>query len=263
VTREQRLVFGEVAETYDRARPSYPGEIAADIVMLLHLPSPARVLEIGTGTGKATALFARAGHELLGLEPSDAMAAIGRRNLAAFSNVRIEVTTLEDWPLEAGAFDVVTAGQAWHWVPPAVGLPKAHAALRPGGGIAVFWNWEIGASPQVRGALDAAYDACAPSLVKQPLKQRVGDVIAEQLEETPLFGTVTRRRYPWERTYTSAQYVDLLATHSDHRMLSEPDRRRLHDAITGTIDAHGGTMTVEYATELFAAARVSAGRTRP
>jgi hypothetical protein len=50
--REQGTVFGEAAELYDQARPSYP-EALIDEVIAFAPPSP-RVLEVGAGTGKAT-----------------------------------------------------------------------------------------------------------------------------------------------------------------------------------------------------------------
>ncbi|MGH9033880.1 MAG: class I SAM-dependent methyltransferase, partial [Acidimicrobiia bacterium] len=134
--REQRLVFGEVAERYDRARPSYPGELVSDVADVLGLPAWARVLEVGSGTGKATVLWADAGYEVVCLEPSEEMAAVARVNLAGHENVVIETVGLEEWTVEPDAFDLVTAAQAWHWVPAEVSIPTAHAALRAGGGVA-------------------------------------------------------------------------------------------------------------------------------
>jgi SAM-dependent methyltransferase len=77
--REQRLVFGEVAETYDRLRPSYPQQLIDDLRALTGIPERARVLEVGSGTGKATVLLAGAGFDVLGLEPDGAMAEVAVR----------------------------------------------------------------------------------------------------------------------------------------------------------------------------------------
>ena len=54
MAREQRLVFGEVAEQYDRSRPSYPDAMVDDLVELAGLGPGCRALEVGAGTGKAT-----------------------------------------------------------------------------------------------------------------------------------------------------------------------------------------------------------------
>jgi len=254
--REQRLVFGEVAERYDRARPSYPAELVADVAGVLGLPARARVLEVGTGTGKATTLWADAGYEVLGLEPSEEMAAIARRNFADRGNVTIETVGLEDWPLEPEAFDLVTAAQAWHWVDRQLGFPKAHDALCANGGIALFWNWERDRPTDVDVVFDEVYQRFAPDLVDQPLKARIGGAIRDELAASPHFGDVIVRRYPWEKVYTPETYVDLLGTHSDHRMLPDDARRRLHDGVAGVIDGLGGTVTIGYTTEVLIASRV-------
>ena len=255
MAREQRLVFGEVAERYDRARPSYPSELVADVAEILQLPARARVLEVGAGTGKATGLWANAGYDLVCLEPSEEMAAIARRNFADRDNVTIETVGLEDWPLEREAFDLVAAAQSWHWVDPEVAPMKVHDALRPTGGIALLWNWERERPTNLDVVFDEVYQRVAPEMVKEPLKARVGDGFRAQLADSPLFGDVTIRTYPWDKTYTAETYVDLLGTHSDHRMLVEERRRELHDGIAAVIEGLGGTVTIGYTTEVFVAPR--------
>ena len=71
--RPRRLVFGEVAGLYDRARPGYPASLIDDLVRWAQ--PGARALEIGAGTGKATRLLAARGVSVLGIEPSAEMAA--------------------------------------------------------------------------------------------------------------------------------------------------------------------------------------------
>ncbi|HYR61536.1 MAG TPA: hypothetical protein VET24_02725 [Actinomycetota bacterium] len=48
--REQRFVFGEVADLYDRSRPGYPEPLVDDVLAYCGRRSP-RVLEVGAGTG--------------------------------------------------------------------------------------------------------------------------------------------------------------------------------------------------------------------
>ena len=58
--------FGEAAEQYERARPTYPDEL----VDALMADRPLQVLDVGCGTGKAGRLFAARGCEVLGVEPT-------------------------------------------------------------------------------------------------------------------------------------------------------------------------------------------------
>src|SRR6266516_5867243 len=126
--REQRLVFGEVAETYDRARPGYPPALVDDVISFARLDAHDSVLEVGCGTGKATVQFAARGLEMLCLEPSESMAAVARRNCEPFPRVSIETASFEDWRVENGAFRLLISAQAWHLVSPGTRLPKAQDA---------------------------------------------------------------------------------------------------------------------------------------
>ena len=49
------LLFDEVAELYDRARPAYPDALVSDVTQLAGLDGRSRALEVGTGTGSLTA----------------------------------------------------------------------------------------------------------------------------------------------------------------------------------------------------------------
>src|ERR1700742_1269450 len=95
--RERRLVFGEVAELYDRHRPTYPAELVDDLVALAGLDGSRPVLEVGAGTGKATVLFASRGIPVIAVEPSAEMAAVAARNAGAAGTVEIEQSDFEAW----------------------------------------------------------------------------------------------------------------------------------------------------------------------
>jgi len=124
--------FGDDAERYDRARPSYPAELVDRIIAA----SPGRdVLDMGAGTGIVARLFAARDCRVLGVEPDPRMAETARRR-----GLDIEVAKIEDWDPAGRQFDAAVAGQAWHWVEPVAGASTVAKALRPGGRIALFWN---------------------------------------------------------------------------------------------------------------------------
>jgi SAM-dependent methyltransferase len=260
VTREQRLVFGEDAELYDRARPGYSDALVASVLSYAGTScgaSTLSALEIGAGTGKATVAFAAQGMEILAVEPDPAMAAVAARNTAGFPGVRVERSAFEDWPLDnEGTFDLVFSAQAWHWVRPEVRGPKASAALRAGGTLALFWHrphWPAG--DPVQAALDACYAEHAPDLrARGPgfpglgpgMERRERDEIAG----SGLFTDVTVRHHPWAAETDADDYLSLLATQSDHRLLQEAARERLFAAVRDPMEELGGTMRVPYDTLL-------------
>jgi SAM-dependent methyltransferase len=93
----------------------------------------ARVLEIGSGTGRIAARLAAAGHEVLGVEPSPAMRARCAARLATLPErvrrrVRMVAGSATDPGLEAGeTFDVALFGL--NTFAHLTGLEERHAAL--------------------------------------------------------------------------------------------------------------------------------------
>ena len=257
--RERRMVFGEVADVYEQVRPGYPAELIHDVLAYGSVVRGDRVLEVGAGTGKATRLFATHGLRMVCLEPSATMAAVARHRCAGFPDVSFEVATFEDWPLEAGAFRLLVSAQAWHWVSPEVRCPKAHAALAPGGALALFWNRPRVGNRELRAAFDEVYDRFAPALRAgargTSLELAGADEELSEIERSGLFVSVAERRYAWSEDYSSARYLDLLQTQSDHRLLEEHAQHRLLDALGGVIADGGGGVTVDYETKLYLALR--------
>jgi SAM-dependent methyltransferase len=263
--REQRLVFGEDADLYDRARPTYPAALVDDLVTLVG--PRARALDVGCGTGKATRLLAERGATGVGVEAHPAMAEVARASLAGRPGWRVDVSGFEAWDPQPGdpPFDLVTCAQAWHWLDPDVRLHKAHGLLRPGGWLALFWNTAPEDEPAdagLRQALADVYARHAPGVGGMPRPTTVSDelpVPADLAFDPPL-----TRDYRWTQAYTTASWLDLLRTHSNHRLLADDHRERLLAAVGEVVDAHGGTLTYRYLTQLWAARRSLAGSgTRP
>src|SRR5436305_6531428 len=71
-------------------------------------PPGCRVLELGAGTGRATASLARTGGQVVALELAPEMIAVARRKLAGLANVRFVAADMRESPLRS-SFDLVTA----------------------------------------------------------------------------------------------------------------------------------------------------------
>jgi SAM-dependent methyltransferase len=257
VTAKQGFVFDEVADLYDRARPGYPDALIDDAIVLAGVGPAGRVLEIGSGTGKATDAFVRRGLRVVCIEPGPSLARVARQQFAGAGTVTIVEHTFESWPLEPEAFDLVVAAQAFHWLSPETRFTKAAATLRPGGSLAVFGNSPVMESSPLRVELDRVYSQLAPAIRKSLLTRWYADEISMRalFAASGHFGAVTMRVYPWRRTYDVEPYLDLLRTQSDHRLLSDEDREVLLDGVRAAIMRHGGTITVRYEAHLYLAGR--------
>ncbi len=238
-----RTTFDESADIYDAARPSYPSALLHDLVQLSRLPNGARILEIGCGTGKATVPLAARGYRMLGLEPGTNLAAVARRNLAAFPRVEIEVCSFEDWKIEPAAFDLVVAATSFDWVDPAVRYQKTAAALKPGSCVALFWNAHVQLPGQDRffEVVQEVYRRHAPEMVGSPLSpQDLPTSVDRGFLETGLFVEVAVKHYPWTESYDTDRYLNALRTFSGHIALPEDTRARLLADIAALIDSEFG-----------------------
>jgi SAM-dependent methyltransferase len=256
-TREQRGVFGEVADDYDRIRPGYPGSLVDDV---LAAAGPGPVLEVGAGTGKATVAFAARGVSLTCIEPDPRMAELLRRKLPG---VPIVVSTFEDWTPDR-AYGLLISGQAWHWVDASRGPGLAFRALAPGGLFAPFWNSFLLVDPALHAAL-AEVDArhgLAPETTHSYLAAGFAEPAAFEEEWAQLglraeeFPERRHVRYHSARSYSSADYRTHLLSTSMYRILPPAVRDAAVADTAAVIDAHGGTIDFEILTDVVLARRI-------
>jgi SAM-dependent methyltransferase len=245
--RPRRLVFGEVAELYDAARPTYPEALVDDLAAWARDgDGPPSALEVGAGTGKATRLLAARGVAVLAVEPSAEMAAVARRTTAASGLVEVIESDFEHAELEGRRFALVYAAQAWHWVEQPAGYARAREALLDGGRLVAVWNRPVWGRSAVRAALDAAYDRFAadlpPGLGRPADRYDVDMDWVTEIAGVDGFGDPEVRTYEWSLRYTPEEYVDLVATHSELRMLAADRRDALLAAIRAAIAQHGGAL---------------------
>lgn len=214
--------FGGAAAAYERFRPSYPPALAADLLA----GDPHRILDIGTGTGKAARLLTGPGRSVLGVEPDARMAAVARS-----FGLDVEVSAFEAWEAGGRSFDLVTCAQAWHWIEPATGARKVASLLAPGGRFTCFWNQ---AQPH---PLHEAIAAVQREVVPEgdfgvvDLGSLEQDPYVAPLEQSGCFSRVHSKRYAWTETVSLAAWTGRLATRSDYLRLLPERRAELLSAI--------------------------------
>jgi SAM-dependent methyltransferase len=103
---EVRAYYHEILPFYDRELADRgDGELWA---WAAGTPPGCRVLELGSGTGRATAFLARTAGHVVGLELAPEMIAVARRRLAGKANVSLVAADLRAAPFRA-RFDLVAA----------------------------------------------------------------------------------------------------------------------------------------------------------
>jgi SAM-dependent methyltransferase len=139
----QQVDFGKTATDYGRFRAGCPDELYRRLSNLgAGLPGQ-RVLDIGTGTGFLGRGFARAGCPVVGADISiPLMHEAQRLDAAAGFAMRYVRARSEALPFAQRSFDVVCAGQCWHWFDRARTAAEALRVLRPGGYLVIaHFDW--------------------------------------------------------------------------------------------------------------------------
>ena len=129
--------FEDVAELYERVRPSYPDAAVDWLAELLGIDESSTVLDLGAGTGKLTrVLLGRVGR-VIAVEPGPEM-------LAQLEHAVPEAEAIlgpaEAIPLGDDSVDAVVCGQSFHWFRTDEALGEIARVLRPGGGLGLIWN---------------------------------------------------------------------------------------------------------------------------
>jgi SAM-dependent methyltransferase len=150
-------------------------------------PPPARVADLGFGTGSIALLLAGEGYDVHGVDVSGAMVAAARAKLAeAEVPARLQQGDAAAPPWAAGCFDVVFARHVlWALPEPAAVLGRWTTLLRPGGRLVLVEGlWDTG------GGLSA--DRCRELVAAH----------RDHVEVTPLDD-----RRLWGRAITDERYL--------------------------------------------------------
>jgi SAM-dependent methyltransferase len=108
-------------------------------------PAPARIADLGCGTGSVTALLAEAGYEVTGVDLSPAMVAAAKAKVGDAAEIRTGDAASP--PLEPSSFDAVFARHVlWTLPNPEAVVGRWIELLRPGGRLVlVEGHWHTGA----------------------------------------------------------------------------------------------------------------------
>jgi SAM-dependent methyltransferase len=252
------LRFDSVAERYHGVRPRYPEAIWDALFDATGLRPGARVLEIGAGTGIATAALVRRGCHVTALEPGADMARIIARNLGDTGQVDVRVGRFEDVAWDGEPFDLAIGATSLHWVDRDLLNARLPALVKPGGHAALLHYLHVAGG-------DVAFFAAAQACYERwDLNYREPDYPvhylrppddpghrAAVLDALPGFGPAEDRYWLVDIPSDREHYLSLISTYSTTLRLPDENRAGLLGCIGELMDREfGGRITKRYRFDL-------------
>lgn len=217
---ERARSFATVADAYDRARPSYPAEAVEWLVG----SGSSRILELGAGTGLLTERLVAAGHEVLATDPLPQMLVHLRHRLP---DVPVAVGTAESIPAASRSVDVVVCAESFHWFDHERALAEIARVLRPGGVLALVWNFRDESIPWVRKL----------GRIINP-EPDAADLV-DPLRTSEVFGFVESRELSFYQSLRRPELLDLARSRSAIASMEEHERAEVLERVGALYDDYG------------------------
>jgi ubiquinone/menaquinone biosynthesis C-methylase UbiE len=121
------------APIYDKYRPLPPPVLVGLITQLSGMARPQMVVDLASGSGISTRIWADHADDVIGIEPNEDMRAYAAAQSADRANIRYQGVLARETGLPDACADVVTIGNALHWMEPTTFVPEVVRLLGAGG----------------------------------------------------------------------------------------------------------------------------------
>jgi len=135
--------FGLTASDYKRHRAGFPQKFFDSLVARGWVKPGQQSLDIGTGTGTVARGLAKLGASVIATDPATELLEQAVQ-LDRDENVEVEYRAGRAESIDSpnDTFDLVTAGQCWHWFDGAAAAAEVARVLLPGGRIVIaHFDW--------------------------------------------------------------------------------------------------------------------------
>ena len=218
-------------EAYAKYRPSYPPAAIDLLEARCGLKPGVNAVDLGSGTGILSALLLKRGARVFGIEPNREMRYYS--DLALSGEFYTESGTAENTYMPDRYFDLLVAGQSFHWFHPQKARVEALRILKPGASAALLWNER----PQEPTPFMEEYEALLRRYA--PEYEEVARLRAQEDGIRQFFGSA-----PELATFANEQVLDFegltgrLMSSSYAPMSGHPDHEPLMAGLREVFDRH-------------------------
>lgn len=213
--RQTQDHFSGVAQNYASFRPTYPPQLAADLVAMAGGPT-AVVYDIAAGSGQATLDLAAAAQRVFASDVAIKQIAA----LPAHPHIFPLVARAEASAVADQSIDLVTVAQAMHWFDVPAFQHEVRRILRPGGIIAVWSYALLSGTPAITAIINDLYRETGPWW---PADRRHVDT---HYAELPFdFARVAYTPPPMTATFTLPRLLGYLSTWSGVQRYQKDQQR--------------------------------------
>jgi ubiquinone/menaquinone biosynthesis C-methylase UbiE len=198
---------GVLAETYDAYRPRPPLSFVELLCCLARCERPPLVVDLGSGTGLSTEIWASRAEQVVGVEPDARMRALALGRAAV--NVVYVDASGEATGLDDSSADVVTACCSMHWMERERALAEIARILKPGG---VFAACDV-VSRMIHPQLDPKLRAIEAPIGAFAYIEAHAEPRAEQIRASDCFRFVCDLTMTGEEEGDADRVVGLVLSH--------------------------------------------------
>lgn len=241
-------LFSGRSAAYTASRPSYAEGALDAILTIPGLPDHPAAADIGSGTGIFTSQLLERGCTVYAVEPDPGMRRRAEERLSGCPGFTSVAADASHTTLPNACADLVTAAQAFHWFDADAFRTECRRILKPGGAVALLWNFTVAESPLNAGWRAVSREFC-------PLFTALGKTIGSDEERNARFfdGRFTFLRFDHPLFYDREAYVQRALSSSYALRPGDPRYAEYVGALNDLFSKYeeNGRVRVENATHLY------------
>lgn len=254
---DKKYLFDEIVINYDKIRANYGTELFKDIINYARITLDKSIIEVGSGTGKATEPFLKTKCNVTAVELGKNLTSYTREKFKTYKNLNVVQSAFENYECDDNKFDLLYSATAFHWIPDEIGYKKAYRIIKNGGTIALFWN---NPSPNnkdnpLHQKIQSIYNELLPEWSYKVSDNEAKSKHAARINNIKQCGfiNIEFKQYYNIRKMTGVEYIELLNTYSDHIALDKSIQLPLYNAIRTAIEEFGNELIINNTVDLYLA----------